>query len=89
MTIKVGEKVEATGTADGPEPETGEESVNAAGKDWNCKWTLVDAGGKPAKSWMCDDAWFTKIIKSEYDGAITMQLKEIGTDATLGLKFPE
>lgn len=84
----VAEKKEVEGGKEGPKPETGEETVNAAGKDWNCKWTKVDVNGKFATTWMADDAWFSKVIKSEYDGNVGMMLKETGTDAKLGLKFP-
>ena len=73
----------------GAEPETGDETVNAAGRDWDCSWVKVDAGGTPAVSWMCEDAWFSKVIKSEYDGKVVMELVEIGEDATLGLAFPK
>lgn len=86
--IKIAKKTEAKPT-DAPKPETGEETVKAAGKDWKCTWTKVDAGGKPATSWLSEDMWFTKIVKSSYDGKETMKLAKLGDDAKLGLKFPK
>ena len=87
--IKVGTKPEATGeTSDAPQPETGDESVELAGKTWDCKWYLSDVAGKASKSWTCEDGWFTKSIKSDYDGKTVSQLDSVGTDAALGLTFP-
>ncbi|MHC5021579.1 MAG: hypothetical protein ACYTGX_16025 [Planctomycetota bacterium] len=84
--IKVMEKQEVA-AGDGPQPEKGEELVNAAGRDWNCTWYKTEFG----KTWMAEQGgWFSKIIKSEdAKGNVTMQLVEIGSDATLGLAFPE
>jgi hypothetical protein len=87
--VAIAEKTDAP-AGDAPETETGEETVTAAGQDWACTWTKVDAGGKPATSWMCDDAWFNKMIKSEYDGTVNMILKETGAEgATMGFKWAE
>lgn len=83
--IKIMEKPEPTDAPAGDEPESGEETVNAAGRDWACKW--YKSGD--SKTWMAEsDGWFNKIIKAEYQGKVSMQLVEIGADATLGLKWP-
>ena len=82
--IKIMEKTDAP-AGEAPEAETGEETVNAAGKDWDCTWTKTEHG----KSWIAKDGWFSKVIKVEgADGKVVMELKEIGEDATLGLKWP-
>lgn len=72
-----------------PEVSEGEEIVNAAARDWHCKWTSIHVGGKEARTWMADDAWFVQLIKAQYDGQVTMLLKAVGTDATPGFRFPE
>lgn len=83
--IKIMEKQDAAG-GDAPEPEKGEETVNAAGRDWECTWYKTEHG----KTWMAEkDGWFNKIVKSEdASGNTVMKLVEIGEDATLGLKWP-
>jgi hypothetical protein len=84
--IKIMEKTESP-AGEGPEPEVGEETVNAAGRDWECKWTKTEYG----TVWMAEaDGWFMKIVKAQdAAGNVTMQLMELGSDAVLGLKFPE
>jgi hypothetical protein len=75
----------------GEKPETteGNETVNAAGKDWDCKWVAMQVAGKESKSWMCDQVPFMGLVKSSYDGNVSMTLSEVGDGATMGFKWPE
>lgn len=85
--ISVMEKTEPADAGDRPEPEKGEETVNAAGRDWACTWYKTEFG----KTWMAEQSgWFNKIVRStDAAGNTVMELVEIGTDARLGLAFPK
>ena len=82
---EVGKKPDPVDAPAGDEPETGEETINVAGQDWACKWSKTG----DAKVWMCDTAWFGKMIQMEYQGKMMSTLVEVGTDATIGFKYPE
>ena len=84
IQLKIMDKPEPVDAPPGDEPETGDETVNTAGEDFACTWTKTG----DSKMWMCDSAWFNKLIKMEYGGKVLMLLKKKGDDATLGLKFP-
>lgn len=86
---KLNDPPDAPAGGETPESTEGNEDVNAAGKDWPCKWVAMQVMGKESKSWMCDQVPFMGIVKSSYDGNVSMTLKEVGDGATMGFKWPE
>jgi hypothetical protein len=75
----------ATQTADAPKTETSTEDVQAAGKTYSCKKTVItlDANGMTTKAttWTCDDVPGTMVkMESESTGAMVMSTKMVLTD---------
>jgi len=78
MEVPVYEKGEA---GEAPDYTEGDETVELAGKKWNAHW--VESGD--SKTWMVKDTGF--LLKSMYQGKVSMELSAVGGDAKSGLKW--
>lgn len=49
------------------------------GKELNCWVIEVEVGGKVSKSWMSNEVGVSGVVKSIYDGKVSMELVDFGT----------
>ena len=79
MDVPVYKKAETTGEQ--VDYTEGDESVKLAGKTWDAHWT--ESG--ESKTWMVKGTMF--LLKSMYQGKVSMELTGVGGDAKSGLKW--
>lgn len=89
--IQVMEYVKPEGTAgEAPKYETGEETIEAAGKNWDCTWMSNKDENVEWKNWTAKQGWFGGLVKNwskHAAGESTMVLTKVATDGQSWLKW--
>jgi hypothetical protein len=68
----------------------GDETVNAAGKDWACHWVKIKTADSETTTWTAAEGWFGGMVKMEMKmaaGSSNSMLVKTATDCKPWLKW--